>query len=166
MEAWLIILITISSGLVVLGLILFLKSRKTTRQPTFQTRVDVSSAMNNTIPSTNHSSVVNAGNPRNQTYMMTGYVPQQTHVYEHGYQQSVFQQQRGVNTQMYPQQQFQPQQQLQPQQQQFQPQPPFQPQQQFIPQQQHQPNRNMQNQQFYNSPGVRLSGQPSALGMM
>jgi hypothetical protein len=107
--------------------------------------------MNNSIPSTNHSSVVNAGNPRNQTYMVTGYVPQQTHVYEHGYQQSVFQQQRGVpaNPQMYPQQQFQSQQQ-------------FQPQQQFPPQQQFHPNPNMQTQQFYNSPGVRVAGQPSA----
>lgn len=144
MEPWLIILITISAGLVFFGLVLFLKSRKNKRprhaagmsQPVI---VVSSGTQNSFIPSTNRSAAYNVRDNQNQSSFVAL-------SYGNGQQGQVFQQPPGQH-QMYPgvqqQQQFYP------------PQPYAQQNQQF------QPNM-MQNQQLYPATVHRVMAQPTA----
>lgn len=62
MEAWLIILITISSGLAIFTIAMVLKNRKKKHQPNaFTAPVMISNA--NVVQSTNRSPAFNTGNP-------------------------------------------------------------------------------------------------------
>lgn len=88
MEAWLIVLITISAGLVLFSSIMYCKNKKNKRSingtAASQPVVVVSNGMQNTfIPSTNRAAVYNARNHPNQQIMQvtTGQVYAQQQVY-------------------------------------------------------------------------------------
>jgi hypothetical protein len=139
MEAWLIILITISTGLVFFGSVLYCKSRKNKRPQNgvvmSQPVVVVSNGLQNSfIPSTNHSTVYNA---RDTSVILahTNRVPQQQMYL--GSQQQFYQPQQAPHH--YVQQN-----------------------QQYVQQnQQFQPNM-MQNQQLYPATAHKVMVQPTA----
>jgi hypothetical protein len=143
MESWLIILITIGSGLIFFGTISYLKNRKNKRQLSGngQPIVMFSNGVSNVIPTTNPSF---SGRPR----LLAG-APPSVQVYPIVHQQPQF---------------YMQQQQFPPPNQHYQ--PNMIPNQQFMqPNQQFQPNMG-QNRQYYNSTQLRVLSQPTAPAMM
>lgn len=102
MEAWLIVVITISSGLIIFGVLMFMKTKKN-RQDQQQNSLRIhpivfSSGTKNTIPSTSSSNILNARDQRTQTYIVTGQVYQQSQVHSNSPQHFYSQQQHSTPT--------------------------------------------------------------------